>query len=152
MKNLFFLLLFSFCLTKIQAQSTPHDQIKVHPKGTLPEDYKKNHPEDTKSDKPVPPPNNDGVIVDKRADKYYGKENLLGLPTEKKKQINYVFTSSYVLKSSCAAVTAETFDVFPYRYKRLQDKRITINLENGCGTVELLSQDEVDNAFTNLNK
>lgn len=149
MKHFVLLLFMAISASQMRAQSTPNDQLKVNPKGTLPADYAKNKPV-VQNTKPLPVPNNDGIAVDRRAEKYYGKENLMGMPTEKKKQINYVFRESYVLKSNCATVTAESFDVFPYRYKRKQSERVKISLENGCGEVELFSEDEINKAYQDL--
>lgn len=115
-------------------------------------------PESSPSDKNIRNPNAtsvnvQGVIVDKRAAKYYNSEDFSGMSAEKANKINFIYVNSYELITPkaqlgnvCMEKIENTLDLGQYHHLRKSDERVTIPVNiDGCEfKISLYSLKEIE--------
>ncbi len=96
----------------------------------------------------------DGVLLDKRAAKYYFKNDLIDLSKQKVLAINFLYINSYALKTSesklsndCIDNIKNNFDLGEYNRYRKANERVILPVKyKECGfVIELFSWNEIDN-------
>jgi len=89
-----------------------------------------------------------GVKVDKRAAKYYSKEDLQNMDSNKASHLDAIYISSYEISGNfpCFDKIKNEFDLGPYNHLRKKNARETISVNfNGCVfQIALFSWDEID--------
>ncbi len=93
----------------------------------------------------------DNIELDLRARKHYTTEDIRVMPTLKKKQVNFMYTQSYLpdpknsYNTDCSKIPVDEFDVYDYNKQRKEKERVTIVVaDKTCKfLVVLLSWDEV---------
>lgn len=95
-----------------------------------------------------------GVLVDKRVLQYYGNEEMNEVPSEKLKNLNRIYVTSYqlitsknILSEKCLNFIEKELNLGHYNNQRLksQRKEVVVNFENCQFKIALFSWDEINN-------
>lgn len=97
---------------------------------------------------------NDAKKIDKRVYNYYTKEQVLNMPLFKQKQVNYLFSKSFVIPEEMKdKIDVENFDISGYNSfrKNDEDTKVYINFEKNTGPYFiLLSKSKVNRRFKEI--
>lgn len=93
-----------------------------------------------------------GVLVDKRAAKYYNQEDFAGMTIEKAKRINFIYINSYELQTPkaqlgnvCVDRIEKDLDLGLYNHLRKSNERVVVpvNLDGCAFKISLYSWEEI---------